>query len=42
MSALLQQDSSLDDKIYKMWQLYADNTEVATSLRDVESIRANA
>ena len=25
-----------------LWQLYADNQQVATSLRDVESMRNNA
>lgn len=33
---LASQDSSLDGKIMTLWELYADNQQVATSLRDVE------
>lgn len=36
------QDSTLDSKVMTLWQLYADNYEVATSLRDVEGMRNSA
>ena len=34
--------STLDSKVMTLWQLYADNQQVATSLRDVESMRSSA
>ena len=37
-----QQDSTLDSKVMTLWQLYADNYEVATSLKDVEGMRNSA
>ena len=39
---LASQDSSLDGKIMTLWELYADNHQVATSLRDVEQMRNGA
>ena len=39
---LASQDSSLDGKIMTLWELYADNQQVATSLRDVETMRNEA
>ena len=36
------QDSSIDGKIMTLWELYADNQQVATSLRDVEEMRNGA
>ena len=39
---LASQDSSLDGKIMTLWELYADNQQVATSLRDVEEMRNGA
>ena len=36
------QDSSVDGKIMTLWELYADNQQVATSLRDVEEMRNGA
>lgn len=36
------QDSSIDGKIMTLWELYADNQQVATSLRDVEQMRNGA
>ena len=39
---LASQDSSLDGKIMTLWELYADNHQVATSLRDVEELRNSA
>ena len=35
-------DSALDTKVLTLWQLYADNYEVATSLKDVEGMRNSA
>ena len=29
----------LDSKMMTLWQLYADNAQVSTSLRDVEILR---
>ena len=42
MSASLQMDYGLDDKVMTLWQLYSDNHEVSNSLRDVESMRNRA
>jgi len=39
---LASQDSSIDSKIMQLWELYSDNQQVATSLRDVETMRNNA
>ena len=39
---MLEDQSALDQKVLTLWRLYADNHEVSTSLRDVESMRANA
>ena len=36
------QDASVDSKVMTLWQLYSDNVQVATSLRDVESMRTRA
>lgn len=36
------ENATLDSKIMKMWELYSDNQQVATSLRDVESMRTSA
>lgn len=41
MSSLIQ-DSSIDEKVLTLWQLYSDNYSVSTSLRDVESMRTKA
>ena len=35
-------DESIDSKVMTLWKLYADNNQVATSLRDVESLRASS
>ncbi len=36
------EDSSIDNKLMTLWQNYADNNQVATSLRDVETMRTSA
>jgi len=36
------QDQSIDQKLMTLWSNYADNNQVATSLRDVESMRQSS
>lgn len=36
------ENASIDGKIMQLWELYADNQQVATSLRDVEQLRNRA
>jgi len=38
----LLQDSTIDQKVLTLWELYSDNYQVSTSLRDVESMRTSA
>ena len=35
-------DGGVDQKVMTLWKLYSDNQQVATSLRDVESLRNSA
>jgi len=35
-------DASLDQKVLTLWNLYGDNHQVSTTLRDVETLRSNA
>ena len=35
-------DSAIDSKVMTLWKLYADNHQVATSLRDVENLRSSS
>mmetsp|Transcript_24381 Transcript_24381/g.30268 ORF Transcript_24381/g.30268 Transcript_24381/m.30268 type:complete len:129 (+) Transcript_24381:13-399(+) len=35
-------DDSIDSKLMTLWKLYADNQQVATTLRDVEGLRASS
>lgn len=42
MSFAMQSDSSLDQKVMTLWELYSDNYQVSTSLRDVEAMRSKA
>jgi hypothetical protein len=36
------QDSTIDSKLMTLWHNYADNNQVATSLRDVETMRSSS
>lgn len=36
------EDSAVDSKLMTLWKLYADNHQVATSLRDVEDLRTSS
>jgi hypothetical protein len=35
-------DDTIDSKLMTLWKLYADNQQVATTLRDVEGLRASS
>lgn len=39
---MMQGDGAVDQKVMTLWKLYHDNNQVATSLRDVESLRSSA
>ena len=36
------EDSAVDSKLMTLWKLYADNHQVAISLRDVEDLRTSS